>query len=504
MLLPRRKTTEEFIREAQSVYGDKYDYSKVRYENSQVKVLIICPDHGEFWVTPNNFLKGHKCPACSGRQRITKDVFISRSIALNGSAYDYSKINYVNAYTPVGIECPVHGTFWQKPKDHLLGNRCPKCFGSPKSTTEEFIRKARSIYGDRYDYSKVDYRGNKEKVCITCPEHGDWRVTPNNFLRGSRCPGCYGTPKHTLDEFVAAARKVHGKKYDYSRVKYDGLKRNVTIICPVHGEFLQSPAVHLKGCGCRACSGTLRITKDSFIQRSKTNHSIAYDYSKVSFKNGNEKVCIICPTHGEFWQSVHYHVLGGNCPKCAGCKKLTTEEFIEKAREIHGDKYDYSKVVYKNYSTKVCIICPDHGEFWQVPNNHLFGAGCPTCPQSNMEGEVRQFLMNNGIEFEQEKTFDWLRFKKKLFLDFYLPEYDVAIECQGGQHFFPTELFGGEEFYEKTLERDLAKRDMCEAHGIRILYYTNASLEEYPYPVIESLRLLHDAIKAHGKIDIPY
>ena len=232
-----------------------------------------------------------------------------------------------------------------------------------------------------------------------------------------------------------------------------------------------------------------------FLKRAKESHSIKYDYSRVSFNGYREKVCIICPTHGEFWQNPGYHMRGGNCPKCAGSYKLTTKDFIEKARKVHGDRYDYSKVVYKNYSTKVCIVCPEHGEFWQVPNNHLFGAGCPTCPQSNMEGELRLILTKENISFEQEKSFPWLRFKKKLFLDFYLPDYNIAIECQGGQHFMPVGLFGGEEFYQKTIERDKAKHDLCLKHGISILYYANAKGDSL-FPFYKTFGDLIRAIKA--------
>lgn len=495
----KRLTVEEFIRRAVKLYGDKYCYSKVEYRNSSTKVCVICRIHGDFMTIPNNFLKGHACPACAGRQRITRAVFIERSNKKHSCRYDYSKVNYRGRDIPVTIICPVHGEFLQKPTYHMNGNGCPRCFGTPKSTTEEFINKAKTVYGEQYDYSKVNYKGNKIKVCIICPKHGEWWVTPNNFLRGSRCPVCFGTPKHTKEEFVARARVVHGDKYDYSKVDYDGLKKNVVILCPIHGAFSQSPASHLNGAGCQKCSNCARITKEDFIKRSLESHRIRYDYSRVKFANGNEKVCIICPKHGEFRQTLGYHMRGGNCPKCVGGIRLTKEDFIEKANVIHENKYDYSKVEYINYSTKVCIVCPEHGEFWQTPNNHLFGAGCPTCPESNLEGEVRQFLIRNNIMFEQEKSFEWLRLKKKLFLDFYLPEYNVAIECQGAQHFFPVDLFGGEDFYNKTLERDNAKHNLCKEHGITVLYFSNASTD-YPYPVIETYDELLNSIKDVGKL----
>ena len=492
----RRLSQEEFIDRAKKVHGDLYDYSLVDYKNSNTKVRIVCPKHGEFQVTPTNHLSGHKCPACVGLARITRDVFIERANTVHHNRYDYSKVDFKGSKEHVCIICPIHGEFWQRADYHMKGNGCPKCYGTPKSTTEEFIAKARQVYGDQYDYSKVDYKGNKDKVCIICPKHGEWWVTPNNFLRGSRCPGCYGTPKHTAEEFIAMARVVHGSKYDYSKVKYDGLKSEVTIVCPIHGAFTQKASVHLNGSGCPVCSNNARITKEEFIKRSIETHSIKYDYSKVDFGNSTEKVCILCPQHGEFWQTVQYHMRGGDCPKCVGGVRLTRESFIEKAKDVHGDRYDYSKVDYINYSTRVCIVCPEHGEFWQTPNSHLFGCGCPVCPQSNLEGEMRQFLIRNGIRFEQEKGFDWLKYRNKMFLDFYLPDYNVGIECQGKQHFEPISMFGGEEFYNKTIKRDRKKYDLCAEHGINVLYFSNADID-YPYDVIENYGQLLEIIKGH-------
>ncbi len=125
----------------------------------------------------------------------------------------------------------------------------------------------------------------------------------------------------------------------------------------------------------------------------------------MQYVDSHTKILIICPVHGEFWQRPHNHLRSAGCPRCAGSYSITKDEFIEKAQEIHKGKYDYSKVNYVNYSTKVCIICPEHGEFWQTPNIHLYGGGCPACPQSQLEGEMRRFLIAHNIKFEQEKGF---------------------------------------------------------------------------------------------------
>ena len=277
--MPRKLTLEAFIERARQLYGDKFDYSKVVYVNSETKICITCPEHGDFWMTPNNFLNNHKCPTCSGRQRITKEVFIERSLHIHKSRYDYSKVDYHGLDIPVTIICPIHGEFQQKPSGHMNGRGCYKCFGAPKSTTEEFIRKAKEIYGNLYDYSKVDYKGNKEKVCIICPEHGEFWMSPNNHLRGHRCPGCFGTPKLTTEQFIARAKTVHGEQYDYSKVDYRDNKAKVCIMCPEHGEFWTTPASHLKGHGCLVCSGVQRITVPIFIERCTKIHEGKYEYS---------------------------------------------------------------------------------------------------------------------------------------------------------------------------------------------------------------------------------
>ena len=255
-----------------------------------------------------------------------------------------------------------------------------------KKTKEEFIAKAKLVHGDKYDYSKVEYVGALTKVCIICPKHGEFCQEANSHLRGQGCPKCkYEKQTCTTDEFIAKAKKIHGDKYDYSKVEYVGALTKVCIICPKHGEFCQEANSHLRGQGCPKCKYEKQTcTTDEFIAKAKKIHGDKYDYSKVEYVNRKTKVCIICPKHGEFWQTPSAHLRGQGCPKCKSKKQTcTTDEFIAKAKKIHGDKYDYSKVEYVNRKTKVCIICPKHGEFWQTPNHHLSGCGCPKCGVEN-------------------------------------------------------------------------------------------------------------------------
>ena len=394
--MSKKLTTEEFKEKARGVHGDRYDYSKVEYVNTDTKVCIVCPEHGEFWQTPTSHLGGNGCPKCSGNKKLTAEEFIEKAREVHGDRYDYSKVEYVNANTKVCIVCPEHGEFWQVPASHLKGIGCQKCGierrrGARRLSKKEFISRAKETHGDKYDYSKVEYVNFATRVCIVCQEHGEFWQTPANHLGGNGCPKCSGTEKLTAEEFIERSRDVHGDKYDYSKVEYVNTDTKVCIVCPVHGEFWQRPAKHLKGQGCPKCSGKTKLTAEEFIERSRDVHGDRYDYSKVVYANAKTDVRIVCPLHGEFWQAPYSHLSGNGCPKCAGKKKMTTEGFIEKAREVHGDRYDYSKVEYVNSTTKVCIVCQEHGEFWQTSASHLGGNGCPKC-SGNKKLTTEEFI----------------------------------------------------------------------------------------------------------------
>ena len=349
-----------------------------------------------------------------------------------------------------------------------------------KFTTDSFISEAKKIHGDKYDYSKVEYINTKTKVCIICPIHGEFLCTPNNHLSGKGCKYCsHRSFKYTTEEFINKAKSIHGDKYDYSKVNYINNSTKICIICPIHGEFWKQPNHHLNGYGCNKCS-KINNTKNEknkydFIKKAKEIHGDKYDYSKVEYINSKNKVCIICKEHGEFYQTPNKHIIRKHgCPLCNGGIKSNTKDFIKKAKEVHGNKYDYSKVEYINANTKVCIICSIHGEFWQTPHNHLNGCGCPYCNESHLERNIMVLLINNNIEFERQKKFDWLGLQS---LDFYLPQYNIAIECQGIQHFEEVEHFGGKKGFEITIERDKRKYLLCNDNGVKILYYSN--IKEY-------------------------
>lgn len=312
----------------------------------------------------------------------------------------------------------------------------------------------------------------------------------------------------TTESFIKCAREIHGNKYDYSKVTYSKAREKVIIICPKHGDFNQTPNSHLNGCGCPKCIHEqvgikCRITKEHFIEKSKKVHGDKYDYSKVVYTTNNEKVEIICPVHGSFYQFPGNHYRCG-CPLCKGdkiskSKTRTKEDFISRAKIIHGDLYDYSKVVYINSVTPVDIICKKHNTiFKQAPANHLQGEGCPLCRSSKLEGLVREALTNDNINFEEQKTWDWLIYKSHQFVDFYLPDYKIIIECQGIQHFEKVSFFGGIDELQETIVRDKNKLKLCNEHGLTIMYISNLGDNyNYPYEVYTDIKTLINKIKAN-------
>lgn len=277
------------------------------------------------------------------------------------------------------------------------------------------------------------------------------------------------------EEFINRAQALHGNKYDYSKVEYKNSKEAVIIICPEHGEFLQSPIKHLRGRGCIKCHyESLRREKSKeFFEKAKIIHNDKYDYSKVVYNKNNEKVTIICPEHGEFEQTPNSHLKGKGCPHCAGNMKLTVEEFILRANYIHNNKYDYSRVRYKNIRTPVIIKCPHHGYFKQEPSSHLKGCGCPACRDSKYEKEIRRKLDEAGLQYEEQVSPVWLGKKT---IDF-IVNGKIAVEVQGTQHLRPVEYMGGEDGFVAQVKADYEKAKLCDENGLPIVYFTK---EEVP------------------------
>jgi rubrerythrin len=194
---------EEFVQKAKLVHGDKYVYSLVDYKKGNIKVKIICREHGVFEQTPYRHLNKHGCKECNPKRALTTKEFIIKAKEIHGDKYNYSLVKYVNWNTPVKIICCEHGVFEilaGRLLDRKTKNSCPECkkidnlniVRNPtnKKTTEEFIEDARKIHGTRYEYALVKYERGDIPVIIGCPIHGKFEQKPNNHLKGYGCPFC--------------------------------------------------------------------------------------------------------------------------------------------------------------------------------------------------------------------------------------------------------------------------------------------------------------------------
>jgi Zn finger protein HypA/HybF involved in hydrogenase expression len=271
-------------------------------------------------------------------------------------------------------------------------------------------------------------------------------------------------------QFIERAIKVHGNKYNYSLSEYKDANSKIIIICSLHGNFEQKANHHMSGHGCPSCSGNKNKTTEEFINESNLLYNNKFDYTKTIYTNASSKIIIICKQHGYFEQTPDHHLRGQGCPNCSGNVRLTTEEFIERSTTVHNNKYDYSLVDYKNGETKVKIICTIHGEFEQKASNHLSGKGCPKCRSSKGELLIDHILKERGIKFETQWSDDGkCRHKSALKFDFYIPSINTAIEYDGEQHFMPRDVFGGDEEFQSTQLRDQIKTKYCLDNGIRLV-----------------------------------
>lgn len=323
-------------------------------------------------------------------RKIDRNVALARFKAAHGDKYDYSMMNYVNSGTKIDIVCPQHGLFKQRPTDHYRGRGCIKC-GNKKISRkrrhgkEKFVKRAKSIHGGKYDYSKVEYKNCDTKVLITCPHHGDFMQSPYQHVNaGNGCRSCQydnlsKIHRGNKEEFLEKAVKIHGDLYDYRDVEYVNRKTNVKIICNIHGTFDQTPNNHIRGAGCPKCSlikntDNFRLGKEKFIEKSSKIHENKYNYRFVTYKNNKTKVAIVCPNHGIFRQTPHVHLRNHGCPKCRpyGFSKSALDWlcYEEKKRRIsikhmlNGGEHKIGSFRVDGFHQPSNTVFEFHGDFW--------------------------------------------------------------------------------------------------------------------------------------------
>lgn len=363
-------------------------------------------------------------------------------------------------------------------------------------TKDQFVDKARIIHGDKYNYDITVYIRGDKKVEITCPIHGNFWIRGSTHLEGQGCSKCgrdkanTTIKKNSEESFFEVSNIVHNNFYDYSKSVYINHTTQITITCPIHGDFKQAPREHSVGHGCKICGKKKAgyvIDTESFINKASKIHNNFYDYSKTYYPDNTNtavKVSIICPIHGEFEQSANSHLKGHGCQKCGKEKfseqtTLLFSEFITRSNKKHNNryKYIYDSSSYVSLKSDVEIICSNHGIFTQKAYNHINGSGCIKCNNSRGEEEILSFLISEypNMEYICQFKDNWL---EKLSFDFFIPSLQIAIEYQGEQHHKPIDLFGGEESFKKQVERDIRKRNLSILNNVLLVEINYNNKEE--------------------------
>lgn len=273
--------------------------------------------------------------------------------------------------------------------------------------------------------------------------------------------------KLTLEDFVRKSVAVHGGRFDYSMAEYTNNLTLITILCPDHGAFTQRASHHMSGHGCPGCKAaktSARCIDDhqSFIDKAKAVHGDTYDYTAVQYKRSGAKVAITCKIHGEFLQSPNSHIgKKAGCPKCAG-KSMTTGEFIERARGTHGDIYGYDNTEYALIKEAVTVTCKTHGDFQQTAEAHIIGHGCRQCWAESYASKGEREIS----EWVKSLGFDVQRNTRaaiggRLEVDIYIPAINVGIEYNG--------CYWHSDRVEKNKRKHEFKHACANTNGVRLL-----------------------------------
>lgn len=366
---------------------------------------------------------------------------------------------------------------------------------------KNFIEKANLIHNSKYSYEYItEYINNKTKMPILCHKHGIFYMDANHhLLRKQGCPKCKTEKlsvyfkKYTTSEYIGIFKEKYGDKYDYSKVEYINENTEIVLICPKHGEFKRKPKSFLKGYECEECRGKHKhnkMTQEEFIDKVNELYGDNIDTSKVIYKGSDNEVELFCKKHNLYFKRKAYEVLHINaCPQCGNEKmkeanRKTTEEFIEKAKVIHNNLYNYDKTIYINSKSYVIVTCPIHGDFNVIAGNHIHKThphGCPKCNKSYGEIIIEQALRFHNINFISQYTDTFLKTSTngKQSIDFYLPDYNIGIEYQGVQHFMDIKYYGGEEAFQIRKTRDIIKYNKCKKEHIDLFYVMDRTLWKY-------------------------
>ena len=307
-----------------------------------------------------------------------------------------------------------------------------------------------------YSFPQGFYRARKHnRKCFKCSCNNEWKEKISKNLRGK-----------THSEILRGNPNYNKTCPSCGGIQYYSTKTKLNI----------SIKENRKCFGCSRPKGKLF---EDFRKECKSVHRDLYDYSMSHYENNELEIEIICPKHGSFWQKprIHLHQKSG-CPSCSRERlgkmlSSTTDEFIHKSKLVHGDKYDYSRVVYVDGNHKVEIVCPKHGSFFQVARTHMRRSGCPKCRMSKGELAIMKYLINAGKPYIYQHSLCKSPFGGTMRVDFFLSKENAVIEFDGEQHFKTGGHIGKHLFTDKEMRgiqlRDKLKNEYCQNNGIKLI-----------------------------------
>jgi len=323
-------------------------------------------------------------------KRKTLEQFIKKANIIHKNKYDYSKFNYINNQTKGIIICSIHGEFLIRPNHHISGKMgCKECGlirmkKNKTKTTEQFIKEAKKVHSNKYNYSLVRYKKNHIKIKIICSIHGEFLQRPISHLSGYGCKRCAleELSRQKLlssEEFIQKVRKTHGYKYDYKLCEYKGSYKPIIIICNIHGKFSQIANDHLKGNGCPYCSNR-KVCDENSLSSVCPDIAKEWNYSKNSSLSPDDivfgsslKVWWKCSKCSHNWETyICCRTKKGNgCPNCINRISKTSQKWLDKMEKIYGKiEREYPiKTIKRTYnvdgfSIKHNIIFSYHGSYW--------------------------------------------------------------------------------------------------------------------------------------------
>ena len=434
--------------------------------------------------------------------RITLEEIIERHKKSNPNTdYDYGKtVLGQTLHDKVIITCPIHGDFIQAPHEHMKGQGCPKCAIEQKAINkrtdiEELIRKSKEKFGNKFNYeiTRRTYKNIKGKCSFHCNDCGnDFEFT---FFRHFKnmTGGCKVCKEKMLSETRERKEKEKQNKQEIrlkakiKREKQEELRKQKREIREKEWEEKRIEKAKKKEeiKRKREFLYSKEHLKEVFLEKAIKANTKGYDLSHIKdYVNSTTPVPMYCHQkdefgneHGIFMVRPDGFLRGQGCPKCAKKYSYNGEELLVKFIYTHGDKYMYKNLDGKRMTDHIDIFCKTCNRwFSQTVVTHLNNHGCPFCCSSRLENTIDVFLNKHNIEYNRQQKFEWLGQQS---LDFYLIKYNIAIECQGSQHFIPSEKFGGEKNFNYSQERDKRKKRLCKENGVELIYFLDKKYNSY-------------------------